>query len=438
MIGYRYVLLEDQLIDEAVSLAGCGRYQDAEAKLMGLLNTNSANPRVYRNLAAICQRTERLEEALWFLQLGVASNSYDGLTFYNLGVVLGELGELDNAVSSYEQSIALHGGEHPESEFNLSLALFHKNQYQRAWELYDRSRFRIPTANLPYFQPNLPLCENFSAVEKGHVLLVGEQGLGDCLQFMRYSPVLASMVGEVTLCIPENLVNLTKLSSFAPRVCSPKEAAIMEWDGCWLPLLSLPRLLGVSPTSPLRIDNYLCTSEDAKAFWATHLKTKGELIVGINWQGNKDTERDSTLQNRSFHIEEFSVLADIPGIRLVSLQKGYGSEQLASSSLRNKCVESQDLISSTWDFVDTAAIICNCDLVITSDTVVAHLAAGLGRKTWLVLAKVPDWRWGLDSEDCFWYPTMRIFRQSRRGDWKSVMQKVRSALEEFALIHTQQ
>ena len=116
---------------------------------------------------------------------------------------------------------------------------------------------------------------------------------------------------------------------------------------------------------------------------------------------------------------------------MLSLQKGTGSEQLKTCSFKDRFVSCQDQVSDTWDFLETAAIIANCDLVITSDTSVAHLAGGMGKTTWLLLHKVPDWRWGLEGDSTFWYPSMRLFRQKKRGDWNEVMERVAEAIQEY-------
>ena len=117
-------------------------------------------------------------------------------------------------------------------------------------------------------------------------------------------------------------------------------------------------------------------------------------------------------------------------ISLLSLQKGFGSEQLDACSFKDRFVSCQDQVNDIWDFLETAAIIANCDLVVTSDTSVAHLAGGMGKTTWLLLHKVPDWRWGLEGDTTFWYPSMRLFRQRERGNWDEVMERVAEALQE--------
>ena len=143
----------------------------------------------------------------------------------------------------------------------------------------------------------------------------------------------------------------------------------------------------------------------------------------MHWQGNKQTERRN-LAGRSFPLEAFNTALKGKDIDLVSLQKGYGSEQLAHCSFSSQFLRSQSTVDSTLDFLECAAILTCCDLIVTSDSCLAHLSAGLGMPTWLLLNHIPDWRWGMQGEDTFWYPTMRIFRQKEKGDWDTLMEDV--------------
>ena len=146
--------------------------------------------------------------------------------------------------------------------------------------------------------------------------------------------------------------------------------------------------------------------------------------MGINWQGNPSIEKD-TLKDRSIPLEMFYSIIKSNNISFLSLQKGFGSEQLDNCSFKDKFVSCQDEINKIWDFNETAAIIENCDLIITSDTAIAHLAGGLGKKTFLLLQNIPDWRWGLKGEKTFWYPSVKLFRQeSINNNWVEVVNKI--------------
>ncbi|MFM7265361.1 MAG: tetratricopeptide repeat protein, partial [Cyanobium sp.] len=200
--------------------------------------------------------------------------------------------------------------------------------------------------------------------------------------------------------------------------------------GPWLPLLSLPGLLRVSPDNPLHNDPYLRTTPERLAYWQHRLADVPRPLVGIAWQGNPQAEL-TTLRGRSLPLEAFAPLAQRTDLTFLSLQKGPGSEQLAACSFRHRFVDAQDAIDQAWDFLDAAAIAACCDLVITSDSALAHLAAGMGLPTWLLLQHLPEWRWGLQGDSSPWYPSMRLFRQATPGDWNALLDHVADSFRQL-------
>jgi hypothetical protein len=257
---------------------------------------------------------------------------------------------------------------------------------------------------------------------------VSEQGLGDTLQFVRYALALQNQGISISLCAPAKLHDLIQVSGFEQSLLTPKQANQVS-EGSWIPLLSVPRHLEVGPENPLITEPYIKTTTELTSKWQKILSAEQQPIIGINWQGNPDQETTNSI-GRSLPLRTFSPVAKRTKASLLSLQKGFGSEQLHTCSFKDRFVSRQDQINDTWDFLETAAIIANCDLVITSDTSVAHLAGGMGKTTWLLLKKVPDWRWGLEGDTTFWYPSMRLFRQKERGNWEEVMERVAEALQE--------
>jgi hypothetical protein len=189
-------------------------------------------------------------------------------------------------------------------------------------------------------------------------------------------------------------------------------------------LMSLPLLLGTGSSPPVQIP-YLRAENERAEKWRNRLGDDG-FRIGICWQGNKQTSIDG---GRSFSLSHFEVLSSIPGVRLISLQKNDGVEQLADLP-GGMVVETpgDDFDAGPDAFVDSAGLMMLLDLVITSDTAIAHLAGALGRPVWLVLKHVPDWRWLLDRSDSPWYPTMRLFRQPREGDWTGVFAEIEMEL----------
>ena len=346
---------------------------------------------------------------------------------YNLGNALKEGRELTDAIASYRSALQLKPN-YPEAIYNLSLTMLLGKDYKNGLEKYE---WRFKKSEEPIRPHAIPKCDLWDGElafnQSNQLLVVSEQGLGDTLQFMRYVNALKQQGTNVSLCAQPKLHSLIQTSGIDASPLTPTQANQVA-DGQWTPLLSIPRYLNVNPSNPIVTEPYIKTTGPLVAKWASILKEQEEPIIGINWQGNPKAEKTG-LRGRSLKLESFAPITADSAISLVSLQKGYGSEQLDNCSFKDRFVSCQDQVNDTWDFLETAAIIANCDLVITSDTSVAHLAGGMGKTTWLLLHQVPDWRWGLEGDTTFWYPSMRLFRQKEKGNWDEVMQRVAEALQ---------
>ena len=172
---------------------------------------------------------------------------------------------------------------------------------------------------------------------------------------------------------------------------------------------------------------YIHTTDQLINKWRTIFAKEKRPIIGINWQGAKTNS--ATLNVRSIPLEIFSKPIEKNEITILSLQKGFGSEQRKHCSFNKKFIESQPQIDSSLNFLKNAAIIENCDLIITNDCSMAPFAGGMGKKVWLLLKDIPFWTWGLKGESTFWYPSMRLFRQKKRHNWKEVMERVSNAIK---------
>ena len=347
---------------------------------------------------------------------------------WNLGNAHQEQGDLTAAISSYNAALKLRPN-YPEAHWSSSLTMLLGGDYKNGWDEYEWRVNRKKSSTKPHA---IPKCDqwggNIAINQTKQLMLVTEQGLGDTLQFMRYATALRNEGILVSFCAQPKLHTLIQASGIDPSPLTPQQANEVS-EGQWIPLLSLPRHLEVSPDNPVITEPYIKTTDELHTKWAETLSAEQLPIVAINWQGNPETE-NTGLRGRSLALEAFAPIAEDRQISLLSLQKGFGSEQLDTCSFNDRFVSCQDQVNETWDFLETAAIIANCDLIITSDTSVAHLAGGMGKTTWLLLHKVPDWRWGLEGDTTFWYPSMRLFRQTERGDWDEVMKRVAEALKE--------
>ena len=393
------------------------------------LNINPNHTEALNNLGNALKEQGDINSAITSYNKALKLNPNYTEAHYNLGISLHDQGDLNGAITSYNAALKLNPN-YTEAHWNLSLTMLLGGDYKNGWEKYEWRTKRKSDRTRPHASPK---CNKwggeFSFKKNNKLILIAEQGLGDTLQFMRYAQVLKQYGADISVCAQTKLHSLIQTSGIDPSPLSPQEANQIS-EGHWIPLLSIPRHLGVSPDNPIVTEPYIKTKESLITKWENILRTKEGPIIGINWQGNPKTER-LTLRGRSLALQKFAPITTCDHLSLLSLQKGFGSEQLDACSFRDRFVSCQDQINEIWDFLETAAIIANCDLIITSDTSVAHLAGGMGKNTWLLLQKLPDWRWGLEENSTFWYPSMRLFRQKEHGNWDEVMERVTNELHEY-------
>jgi len=256
------------------------------------------------------------------------------------------------------------------------------------------------------------------------ILLHIEQGIGDTIQFIRYASIIKRQGAAVILECPKPLFGLLEGCPGIDQLLGQRED-LPAFD-VHAPLLSVPGILKTSlETVPATIP-YVFPRPTLVEQWQKRLLDLDGLKIGISWQGNPKYRDD---RFRSIPLRYFAPLAEIPGVCLISLQKGIGTEQLAAvRDLFPVTDFAAELDERSGPFMDTAAVMKNLDLVITSDTAAAHLAGALGVPVWVALPSVPDWRWLLDRSDSPWYPTMRLFRQRERGNWQGVFEEIKEAL----------
>lgn len=403
------------------------------------------------NLGTVLRRFGRLEEARLALEkaLSLAPRSADALS--NLGNVLADKGKLNDAVLCYERAIALHPNR-SESYNNLGNALRDLGKPRDGLLCYERALTLQPEYADAHWNRSLVqlLLGNFSEGWRNYewrnrrrkgggrgfsqsqwhgeplaakrILLHAEQGLGDALQFLRYAPMVQAAGGAVLLEVPACLRTLAEEMPGVTGVIV-KGDPLPEFD-CHCPLMSLPLAFDTTlETIPAKMP-YLSIPHRAKEKAEARAWPEDGVRVGLVWCGSPVNSRDRW---RSIPLALFESLFALPNVRFFSLQVGSGSEQLSTMA-----VPITDLTATIEDMADTAALITHLDLILTVDTSVAHLAGALGRPVWVPLPFANDWRWLQDREDSPWYPSMRLFRQAEPGDWKSVIERVRTSLATLA------
>jgi tetratricopeptide (TPR) repeat protein len=332
----------------------------------------------------------------------------------NLGSAYKEQGRLEEALACYQLALWLDP-QSASTHYNRSLALLQKGEYAEGWKEYEWRWKRKQAARRTFPKPRW----DGSPLEGRTVLLWCEQGLGDAIQFMRYAPLVKAKGGRVVLECPGFMSPLFSTCAGVDELVA--EGSALPAFEVQAPLMSLPGLLGTTlETVPANVP-YLHAEARRVETWRRLLEGVSEFKIGVVWQGNPHHPWDRW---RSFPLVCLAPLAAVEGVRLVSLQKGSGVEQVDGLTGRFAVETLGDLDGEGGAFLDTAAVMKGLDLVVTADTVAAHISGALGVKVWVALSAVADWRWMCGTEITPWYPTMRLFRQATLGDWASVFAKM--------------
>ncbi len=377
------------------------------------------------NLGVLLQQWGQIDPAEECFRRALALRPDHPDTLVNLGNIAQARGDLDEAVACHRRAIALRP-DGAEAHCNLAMALLARGDLAAGWAEYEW-RWRVPAGLADRRAFTQPQWRGEAAA--GRILLVhAEQGFGDTLQFCRLVPLAAVRGLRVVLEVQQALVRLLHGTPGIERVIGRGDD-LPPFD-LHCPLLSLPLALGttldtIPAALPLAVDPARVES------WRTRLAASGDRRprVGLAWAGSSGMDRPNQAavdRRRSLDPRLLAPLFDLPGPHFVSLQMGGPPTDLPLT----------DVMADMHDFADTAALVATLDLVVSVDSAVAHLAATLGKPVWLLDRFDPCWRWLRDRGDTPWYPTLRLFRQPRPGDWTTVVHQVKSDLARFAPVAT--
>lgn len=405
-----------------VALRRLGRLDDAISAYRTALGFAPNDGGLLSNLGIVLQDQDRYAEAMECFNRAIAAQPDSATAYLNLSVACREEMMIAQSVENARKSVAKDPGL-AAAHTALAVGLLMQGEYKEGLAEYEW-RSRMPDFPSPKRAFNSPVWDG--ADMRGRTLLVhDEQGVGDALQFVRYARELRARGVRVILECNSQLVRLLGAMDGVDAVIGRFQP--LPPHDAHVSLLSLPHLMGA------RIDNvpanipYLATEPVMQAQWAERLSAYPGLRVGLVWAGNPEFKADRL---RSPGLAAFRPLLDVPGVSVFGLQKGAGRKDLELAGPLPDCFT--DLGPDIGDFADTAAIMANLDLVITSCTGPAHLSGALGRPTWTVLPFSPDWRWLEQGQHTPWYPTMRLYRQDQRGDWTSVIGRVAADLRDKA------
>lgn len=398
-----------------------GRAAEAEAQYRRALALDPGAVAARVNLGNALRDLGRPDEAAAELARAAEQAPNVAAIHANLGCAHHDRGCLDDAVAAYRQALAL-APDDAGTRWNLAQALLLNGDFAAGWSDHEWRRLIPGGPRRDFPRP----AWDGGALESRTILLHAEQGLGDVLQFIRYAPLVkARGAGAVLVECPPALIPLLRSAPGIDRLIPTGRPDWPAFDR-HAPLPSLPALFGTDEDGIPAAVPYLAAEPERVARWRARLAAGGPgFTVGVVWQGNPHGAID---RGRSPPLAAFVPLAAVPGVRLISLQRRDGLEQLEARPAGLRLETLDEEVDADGAFLDTAAIMECLDLVISSDTAAAHLAGALGRPVWVPLKRVPDWRWLLERADSPWYPTMRLFRQSRAGDWDGVFQALAAAL----------
>jgi tetratricopeptide (TPR) repeat protein len=340
----------------------------------------------------------------------------------NRGYLLNRLGRFEEALA--DLAAALSVAPHDDDvRYHAALVEMLHGRWSEGFAHYDaRLTARSLDTTRTFVAPAYPRWSG-EPPDGNLLVLFTEQGRGDVIQFARFATELSKSGHRVAIATQPAYASMFAGVSGIERIIVDTDELASLAPLRWQMLVSVPGCLGIMPdTIPASVP-YLAADPARRAAWQKRLG--GGFKIGISWQGSPTFVHD---RGRSIPLAAFAPLADVPDVRLISLQKRPGAEQITNVPFRGRIEQVLD-VSDTGDnaFLDTVALVDTLDLVVTSDSMNAHLAGALAKPAFIALRKIPDWRWLLGREDCPWYPSARLFRQTIDGDWPDVFRRIAAA-----------
>jgi tetratricopeptide (TPR) repeat protein len=448
------------LINLGIAQVATGALPQALDSYRAALVLAPDNVKLLTNLGNALQSSGLIHDSVMYYRRALTLDPASADTHYNLGIALQELGRETEAAAHYERAIAIAPGRNPGAYRNWGVILTREGSLAEAADCYERAlaiepndaelrmndallrlsrgdfargwpgfeaRIEVdPRSHLASAAPELRWDGQLATAKELHVIT--EHGFGDTIQFSRYGLLLKERGIRATLQCDAALVRLLREGDIFERVVPHAEGEALS-KLPWSPLLSLPLAFGTTLSSIPAYPAYLRAEPQLAELWRQRLGARDGLRVGLAWQGNPNAEKGG-LRGRSFPLSCAVPLAQRRDLRLIVLQKGAALEQVETFSARDRIVDlGRELDDGPDAFIDTAALMMNLDLVITSDTSIAHLAGALGVPVWVALNAAADWRFLRDRPDSPWYPSMRLFRQRIFGDWEPVFAAMAAELQ---------
>ena len=375
---------------------------------------------------------ERPIEAEKLIKTGLLADPLNASIWYNLGIAKHQNKKIKAAIKCYKKAIERNESAEVNRLANNNLAqeLLLNGDWKEGWKRYieryrhEKEEFRI-YENL--FGPSWAGFSDTRNFDK--LIIVGEQGYGDAIQFIRFISELQTFGIKTCFYGPEYLRKL-----FTEQARIGKIISMLKSDNSktlWCPLMRLPEILSVDKSCiPLRKGYITHNIQKAEEWNKKLIRDNSKKLIGIHWQGNRDFEKSIYSRGRSMPVDIFTHMESLKNVEFVILQKGESHDYLFDNT-NLSIVKGQSTFTNSMSFTDTAAVLSNCDLVISSDSCIVHLAGAMGVNVALMLSFIPEWRWGTNGSECIWYESVKIYRQKFQGDWSTIMKEIRSDIADF-------
>lgn len=410
-----------------VVLAQLERYEESAVSFDRAVALDPTSADALNNYGVVLEYLRRSAEALEAFAKAVAVKPNYIDAYANAGNTLKGTGRFSEALESFDRALSI-APDHPPSQWGKSLTQLTLAGFATGWPLYE-SRLHLEHLRAYQRDLNAPRWTGAEPLEGKTILVHAEQGIGDTLQFVRYIPLLEKRGARVTLEVQPVLAELLR-SSFKMHgtlIVRGDPRPVVDYH---CPLLSLPLAFHTDADCIPGGVPYVKAAAAAVDAWRERLSALPGLKIGLNWQGHVGSEKQPWVRGRSFALAAAAPLANVAGVTLVSLQKAAAADQRNQVEFGHAIQQLTDPLDTGPEaLMETAALMQALDLFITSDTSTAHLAGALGVSAWVVLHKVPDWRWQMDRADSPWYPGLRLIRQRTEGNWQELFTRVANEVQ---------
>ena len=404
------------------------KFDDAIANYLKSIESDKKFVHSYYNLGNVYKERDDLEKAIKYFEITTEIDPNNISPKINLAVASSAIGNSKESIKHFRDLLIkdnyksnLNNTIESDIRYSLGIELLREGNYEDGLKNYE---YRLEASDYP-----LTLSEykkkpkNLNEIKNKKVLAVAEQGFGDVFQFIRYLKLLEKYTSKIYLQCNKKLFRILSCIKSIKKFYAFNEK-IENYDFC-IPLMSLPFLFG---TNLKNIPNfsYILPEEKLVNEWKDKLKKKKGFRIGLFWQGNIDSTGS---KNRAIKLKDLEKLLELKKINFISLQKGEGHEQIEESRFSEYMINNNNNIDTGEDaFIDTAAIIKNLDLVISSDTSIVHLSGAMGKKIWMLEPKVPNWPWTNYGRTSPWYLSLEIFRQEKKNNWEQPIKDLKNKL----------